>query len=170
MNAWFSLLKKKTVLLFGAALVVAGLAPVLYFVALGVWQIAAVFLGGKWVALPATLLFTEHSHAFVPQFPWAWLASPESLLPAHTAVTWILGRVHLGLVFALVGLPIMGVGVALWLRQRAAIRDELQRREDARRRVWDYLGESSRLDNVDGRREPFIGSGGVGRDADRRAA
>jgi hypothetical protein len=168
MNAWFSLLKRKTALLFGAVLAVAGLAPVLYCVALLIWQIAALFLGGSWVALPATLLFTNHAHPFIPQFPWAWLASPESLLSAHAAVTWILGRVHLGLVFALVGLPVMGVGVALWFRQRAAIRAEQQRKEDAQRRVRDYLGESNRFDNVDGRREPFIGSGGVGRD--RRAA
>ena len=169
MNAWFSLLKRKTILLSGVVLIVVGLAPVLYFAALLIWQIAPLYRGGSWVALPATLLFTNHAHAFIPQFPWAWLASPESLLPAHTAVTWILGRVHLGLVFALVGLPVMGVGVALWLRQRSAIRAEQQRKEDAQRRVRDYLGGSSGFDNVDGRREPFIGSGG-GRDADRWAA
>jgi hypothetical protein len=160
MNAWFPLLKRKTVLRFGVALVVAGLVPVLYFVALFVWQIATLFLGGPWVALPATLLFTDHSLAFVPQFPWTW--------PAHTAVTWILGAVHLGLVFALVGLPIIGVGVVLWLQQRAAIRAEQQRKEDAQRRVRDYRGESGRPDNVDGRREPFIGSGAVATNAERR--
>jgi hypothetical protein len=178
MNAWFPLLKRKTVLLVGVALVVAGLVPVLYFLALFTWQFATLFQAGSWVALPATLLFIDHSLlqagkadpvlSFVPQFPWAWLTSPESLLPAHTAVTWILGRVHLGLVFALVGLSIMGLGIVLALRQRAAIRAEKQRKEDRLRRVRDYRHESSRPDNVDGRREPFIGSGAIARNADRR--
>jgi hypothetical protein len=56
MNAWFPLLKARTVLFFAVVLVVAGLVPVLYFVALLVLQIAALFQAGSWVPFPATLL------------------------------------------------------------------------------------------------------------------
>jgi len=180
MNAWFLLLKARTTLLYGVALVVAGLVPVLYFMALLVWQISALFHAGSWVALPATLLFTDHSVlqagkaapvlAFIPQFPWAWLMSPDSLLPVHMAVTWMLDRVHVGVVFALVGLAVMAVGALSALRQMAMIRDRKQRDQDRLRRVRDYRREDSRADALDGRREPFIGSGGIAKNADRRVA
>jgi hypothetical protein len=180
MKAWFSLLKARTVLFFAVVLVAAGLVPVLYFVALVTWQFAAVFQAGSWVPLPATLLFTDHSLlqagkagpvlAFIPEFPWPWLASPGSLLPAHEAVAWVLSRLHVGLVFAIVGLAVMALGVLIALRQIALIREHKQREGDRLRRVRDYRREGSGADAWDGRREPFIGPGGTDRDADRRAA
>jgi hypothetical protein len=133
MNAWFPLLKARTVLFFAVMLVVTGLVPVLYFVAIFVWQIAALFQAGSWVPFPATLL-------------------------------------HVGLVFALPGLAVMALGVLSALRQKAVIRAHKQREEDRLRRARDYRGGGSGADAWDGRREPFIGSGGIGRDADRRAA
>ena len=45
-----------------------------------------------------------------------------------------------------------------------------QQKEDRLRRARDYRRDSGGADYRDGRREPYIGSGGVGRDADRRAA
>ena len=54
MNAGFPVLKARTVLLFAAVLMLAGLVPVLYFVALFVWQISALFQAGSWVPLPGT--------------------------------------------------------------------------------------------------------------------
>lgn len=181
MNAWFPLLKARTALFFAVVLVVAGLVPVLYFVALVTWQFAALFQAGSWVPLPATLLFTDHSLlqagkaapvlAFIPEFSWAWLASPGSLLPAHEAVAWVLGRLHVGLAFALVGLAVMALGALSAFRQMALTRAHKQRNEGWLRRMQDYRDESSAADAVDGRREPFIGPGGIiGRDADRRAA
>lgn len=136
MNAWFRLRESRAVLLSGVALFVAGLVPVLYFLALLVWQISTLFLTGSWVGLPATLVFTEH--------------------------------LHLGLPLALVGLAVAAVGALIALRQLALIRDRKQRDEDRLRRVRDYRREDSRADPLDGRREPFIGSGA--RNADRRVA
>jgi hypothetical protein len=180
MNAWFPLLKAKTILVFDVALLAAGLVPVLYFMALFVWQISAIFYAGAWFALPATLLFADRSVlqagaaapvlAFIPQFPWPWLMSPDSLLPVHAAVTWILDRTHVGLVPALVGLAVMPVGALGAIRQMAVIRGGKQRDEDRLRRVQDYRRADFRTDALDGRREPFIGSGGSARNADRRVA
>ncbi len=160
MKAWFALL-------FAAVVVIAGVMPVLYCVALLAWQVSVLAQTGSWVALPATLLFSDHALlqggkaarvlAFIPQWPWA----------AHDTVTWILGRVHVGLVPALVGLAVMALGMLGVLRQRAAIRAGKQRDEDRLRRVRDYRREE---DASDGRREPFIGSGDIARDAERRVA
>jgi hypothetical protein len=133
MNARFPLLKARTVLFFAVVLVLAGLVPVLYFMALLVGHIAPLFQTGSWVAFPATLL-------------------------------------HVGLVFALPGLGVVALGVFGVLRQKAVIRVYKEQEEDRLRRARDYRRDSSGPDDRDGRREPYIGSGGVGRDADRRAA
>jgi hypothetical protein len=77
---------------------------------------------------------------------------------------------HVGLVFALPGLAVVALGVFGVLRQKAVIRVYKQQEEDRLRRARDYRRDSSGADYRDGRREPYIGSGGVGRDADRRAA
>lgn len=170
MNAWFLLLRTRTVLALTVALVVAGLMPVLYFAALLVWQITAFFQSGSWVALPATVLFTDHSLLqagkaapvlpFIPEFPWA----------GHQAVAFILDRLHVALVFALVGIAVMALGVLSALRQMAVIRARKQREEDRVRRMQDYRRDDSRKDAFDGRLEPYFGSGGSARNADRRVA
>src|SRR5919112_2640913 len=129
MNAWFpprSARAARAVLILSAALVAAGLVPVLYFVGLVGWQITTLVQTRAWVPLPASALFSEHSFAFIPQFPWPWLASPDSFLPAHAAIAWILGKVHAGLVFGLAGLALGAVGVVGALRQRALIRMQRQ--------------------------------------------
>jgi hypothetical protein len=160
MNASPPRLKARTALFFAVALVVAGLVPVLYFMALFVWQVAALFLAGSWIPLPATLLFTGHSLAFIPEFSWA---APQGLAA-------ILDRLHLGLVFALPGLAVMALGLLSALRQKAMLRANKQREEDRLRRMRDYRRDDSGPDARDGRREPFIGSGGIGGHTDRRAA
>lgn len=168
MNAWFPLLKARTALLFSAVLVPAGSVPVLYFVALCVWQIGTRVQGGPWVPLPATLLFTDHSLlqagkaapvlAFIPEFRWPWFMNPDGWLPAHQALAWILDRLHVGLVFALAGLAVMALGALGALRQRAVIRVQKQWSEDRVRRMQDYRREDSQAEALEGRREPFIGS------------
>ena len=140
MNAWFpprSARAARAVLILSAALVVAGLVPLLYFVGLLGWQIVTLFQTRAWVALPVSLLFSEHSFAFIPQFPWPWLASPDSLLPAHTAIVWVLSKVHAGLVFGLAGLALGAVGVVGVLKQRALQRAQKQELDDRKRRVRD---------------------------------
>jgi hypothetical protein len=159
MNAWFTPRRARAaraVLILSAALVVAGLVPLLYFLGLVGWQVAALVETRSWVRLPASLLFTEHSFAFIPQFPWAWLTSPDSLLPAHTALMWVLSRVHAGLAFGLVGLAIIALGVMGVLTQRAVIRAQRQEIDDRQRRVRDYRSDKSPAPTLDERLEPFI--------------
>ena len=131
-------MKARTALMFPAALAVAGTLPVLCFVALVGWQLAMLFQTRAWTPLPATLLF------------------PESLLSEHPAAIWIVGKVHAGLVPALLGLGIAAIGVLGVLRRHAAIRAQRQHNEDRLRRVHDYRGEDSASVTLDGRREPFI--------------
>jgi hypothetical protein len=157
----------------GAALVIAGLAPVVYLLALIAWQFSALFEAGSWVSLPATLLFTDHSVLqggkaapvlpFIPQFPWPWLMSPESLLPLHTVVASLIGRVHVGLAFALAGVAVMALGAQRTRQYVRVIRAEKQRREDRLRRVHDYCLDEGRARGLEDRREPYIGPDNVRR-------
>lgn len=144
MNTWFPLLKVRAVLISGVVLVVAGLLPVLYFAVLLVWQIAAFFQTGSWLALPATLLFSDHSPLLA-----------------------LLDRLPVRLLFALVGIAAMALGALSALRQMAVIRERKQRDEDRMRRVREYRREDNRIEPVDERMEPYIGSGGS---AKRRVA
>ena len=73
MNAWFPPRRARATraaLIFSAALVVAGLVPLLYFIGLVGWQIATLVQTRSWVPLPASLLLSEHSFAFIPQLAW----------------------------------------------------------------------------------------------------
>ena len=160
MGAWFSLLKSRMVLLLLAAVVVAGLAPVLYFIALFGWQISGVFQAGSWIPLPAALAFTDHSLVqagkaapvlpFIPQLHWSWAT--------HKVVAWMLGQLHVGLIPALVGLAVTAIGALRVLQQNDVIRVQEQWHEDRLRRVLDYRREDGRAHALDGRREPFISS------------
>ena len=150
-------MKARTALVFATGLTAGGLALVLYFAALFGWQLSTLFqAGGTWVPLPATLLFTDQSLLeagkaapvlpYIPELPW----SP------HRTVTLVLERVHVGLVFALLGAALMARGLLSALRQAAALRADRQRREDRLRRVADYRRGAD--PSIDGRREPFISS------------
>lgn len=158
MNAGSALRKARMGYLFAVVLVLAGLVPVLCFLALFGWQLSASIQASKWIALPLTLVFTDHALAFIPEFTWA----------APPAVTAVLDRVHVGLIPAVLGLVLIALGVLRALRQKALIRTYRQRNEDRVRRISDYRRDDSRIDLVDGRREPFIGSGD--RSTDRRVA
>ena len=156
MNAWFPPRRARAVLILSAALVVAGLVPLLYFVGLVGWQLVTLAQTRAWVALPVSLLFSEHSFAFLPQFAWPWLASPDSLLPAHAAIAWVLSKVHAGLICGLAGLALGAVGVLGVLRQRALIRAQRQELDDRNRRVRDYRNDHSPAPTLDERLEPYI--------------
>ncbi len=159
MNAWFPPRRARAAraaLILSAALVVAGLVPLLYFVGLVGWQILTLVQTRAWVPLPLSLLFSEHSFAFIPQLAWPWLASPDSLLPAHTAIVWVLSKVHAGLMFGLAGFALGAVGVVGVLRQRALIRAQRRELDDRKRRVRDYRNDQSAAPTLDERLEPFI--------------
>ena len=180
MKAWFRLLRARTLLLFSATLVLIGAAPVLYFLGLVVGQVGIRLQAGSWVPLPATLLFTDHAPlmngkaapllAFIPELHWPWFASPEAVTPTHLAATWILDRLHVGLIFALAGIALIAIGVLGVVRQKARIRVQRQGSADRLRRARDYRRDASRPDHVQERREPFIGAGSIARNTDRRVA
>jgi uncharacterized membrane protein (DUF106 family) len=143
MKAW-------SALVVSAALVLIGAVPLLYMATLVGWQIVMLFQTGKWIGLGLTFMFTEHGLAFVPQFA-------PTMAPEHPALVWVLSRVHVGLLPALIGLLLVGAGVLGMLRQRAAMRARKQYREDRLRRVDDYRRDEARAEpRFDGRREPFI--------------
>jgi hypothetical protein len=160
-------------LMLGVALVIAGLLPVLYCLALFAWQFGALFQAGSWIALPATLLFNDHVALqggklapvlpFIPHMAWPWLMSPESLLALHKLVASFLGRVHVGLVFGLAGLAVMALGALRARNSMSVIRAEKQRRADQLRRVNDYCLDASPARVFQERREPYIGASDVRR-------
>ena len=154
MNAW-SPHRARAGLLFSAVLVLIGLVPAAYFLGLLVWQLITSMQAGKWLALPMSLLFTGHSFAFLPQFPWPWFTSPDSLLPLHETMSWTLSRLHAGILAGLLGAALIAVGVLGVLKHYAALRFHRQRREDQARRVRDYRREDHHGDAL-GRREPFM--------------
>lgn len=165
---------KNWILLFaGLALVITGLLPLLYLVALLAWQFSALFEAGSWVALPTTLLFTDHLALqggkvapvlpFIPHVSWPWLTSPDSLLPLHKLVASLLGRVHVGLVFALPGLAVITLGALRARRSMSVIRAAEQRRADGLRRVNDYCLDERRARAFEERREPYLGTDDVRR-------
>jgi hypothetical protein len=156
MSAWFRPLRARVMMVVWATVAIVGLAPVLYLAGLVAWQAVTLFQQRSWVPLPASLLLTEHSFAFLPALGWAWLMSPDSFLPAHTALMWVLSRMHAGVIFGVVGLGLIALGVIGVRRHYAAIRAQRQRAEDSRRRVREYRNENGHPAPFDGRREPFI--------------
>lgn len=141
--------------LSSAVLIVTGLAPVLYFLALVAWQFSMAWQT-KWVALPLTLAFSDHALLatgklapvlpFIPQFPWT----------ANPTVAAILDKVHVGLIPALVGLVLIGLGLLGAYKRNRVDRQQRLSEEDRSRRMQDYQRDGPDL--IDGRREPFISS------------
>ena len=139
-------------LMFSVLLVLVGAVPVLFFAGLIGWQVITLFQGGGWVPLPALLLFSDPSLAFVPDLSWIWHASADSPPP----LVWVLSRVHFALLPALAGLAIMAIGVRGVLIRRAASGPHGAFVEHGSRRVQDYQRDDRPADTLDGRREPFF--------------
>lgn len=138
--------KARAARLLGMALVLAGLVSLLCISALVSWQITARVDTGTWVPLPAALLFDgQAAPRFLPEAPAAWVAA----LRAWPQLMELLGRMHVGLLFALPGALLGGLGAFMVIRQRDLVRLERQRAEDRLRRVPLYRDSA--------RREPFIG-------------
>lgn len=84
----------------------------------------------------------------LPSLPSDWLSTAETWLRAHR----ILWSPQGGLVFALPGILVMVLGAAIANSQTPALHAMRARREDARRRVPLYRGETERE-----RLEPTLG-------------
>jgi hypothetical protein len=147
MNAWFHV-KTRAVWLFGAALVLVGGLLVLQLVALLVWQYSVALETRAWPRLPLVFVFSDHSQlpaaaarllSVIPEFPWSWLRDSENGSSVmHVLATWLLDKVHIGLVPALLGVAIMLIGGIIAIRQKDMLGAAKRHDEDRRRRVWEY--------------------------------
>ena len=173
MRAWLHLLKARILLLCSLGVVLIGLAPLGYAIGLVVWQVDVYRNTGAWIALPAGLAFVDRAPlqagnlapvlAFIPHLDSTWTT--------HDVVWRILSNLHLGLIPGLIGFGILAVGMSSALRQRALIRIHKARRKAPVQRLEPQRREASPPPPADnGRREPFIGTGDVAANSDRRAA
>ena len=171
MHLWFQL-KRCVAALLGLAVALVGLALVLQLVA---------------------LLFTDHGKLaatalapylqYLPQLEWSWLANREDTSATHALAVWLVNKVHIGVVPALLGVPLLLGGGELLLRRMGALAgarryraDRLRRLQEYRRRPsperlepeldqlpeprFEYVGHraEARNDRVAYRKEPFIGA------------
>ncbi|HJY78934.1 MAG TPA: hypothetical protein VKE95_19990 [Burkholderiales bacterium] len=176
--------------LLGLAVALAGLALVLQFAGLLFWQYGIALQKASWPKLPVGLLFTDHAKLattalapyleYIPRLEWSWLANREDTSATHVVAVWLVNKVHIGLVPALLGVPILLGGGKFVLRQMRALAGARRYRADSRRRIDQYRRGSERLepalderpearleqvsvraearnDRVAFRKEPFIG-------------
>ena len=146
--------------LFGIVLVLAGLPPVLYCLALVGWQFINFLHLGIWGPLPASLLLADHPFRFLPHLASGWLMNLEEMWrPAHQAVTWMLPRLHAGVLFAAPGMVVMAIGTFIAMRRAAVVRRPEKLHHDRPRdtRVHQSREHAARV-------EPFIGDIPVARD------
>lgn len=155
---------------FAGMFVLAGLMPVLYFLALLGWQVAGIFLWGTWVPLSAALLFlgdpasAGKAAAVLPFIPYI-----PGVHVTNSVAAMILGKLHVAVIPALIGCAIVARAMLAILRQKARIRAARQRVEDRVRRIDDYRRNGG-ANPFDERREPYIGSDNVDDKPDRWAA
>lgn len=150
MNAWFQL-RAWAISLLGVLLALVGVLLVLQLAALLLWQYGVALESRAWPRLPAGLLFTDHSQLaaskaapflpFIPEVPWPWLSDPSNSSGTHTAAAWLLDKLHVGLLPALVGVLITLAGGNIALRQIHALAAARRRNQDRLRRVGQYRNE-----------------------------
>lgn len=134
------MLKARTFWLFGIALALAGLVPVVSFVVHSL-------LRGE--------IFAPMLEA-VPRFSAPWLVAFEAALPLHKLKA-VPGGLLPGLVFAALGVGVMALGDLIVKRQATAMEEENRLREDRLRRARLYR---------DARVEPYLGAEAIDPDAE----
>ena len=154
MDLWFQL-KTRALWLVGVVLALVGLLLVLQLVALLVWQYMVALETRNWPSLSLHLLFADHSQLartsvapflqFIPEFQWNWIRIRQESPSLHSAVTWLLDKVHIGLFPALLAVPIALRGVVLAIQQKNALADAKRRKEDRLRRIGHYRKEQQGL-------------------------
>ena len=169
MKAWLRLLKARILLLSSIAVVIVGIAPVLYLLGLLAWQVDLWLDTRAWITLPAALAFTDRALlrggelapvlAFIPHLPkltlidWTWTT--------HEVAAQILRHLHIGVIPGLVGCALTTTGISTALRQRVLIRIHKQRRKEPVQPLDTRVTEPSSADvGFDGRREPVIDAAG----------
>jgi len=169
MKAWLRLLKARVLLLCSIAVVIVGIAPVLYLLGLVAWQVHIWLDTRAWITLPAALAFTDRALlrggelapvlAFIPHLPqlthidWTW--------STNEVAAQMLRHLHIGLIPGLIGCAILTTGISTMLRQRVLIRIHKQRRKEPVQPLDNRVTEPNRADvGFDGRREPVIDAAG----------
>jgi len=165
MKAWLRLLKARILLLCSVAVVIVGIAPVLYLLGLVAWQVDIWLDTRAWITLPAALAFSDRALlrggelapvlAFIPHLPqltqidWTW--------STNEAAAQILRHLHIGVIPGLIGCATLTTGISTVLRQRLLIRIHKQRRKEPVQPLDTRVTEPTRADvGFDGRREPVI--------------
>lgn len=194
MGFWFHV-RRCIAALFGLTVALVGLALVLQLAALLLWQYGIALQKPSWPRLPIALLFTDHAKLaatvlapylqYIPQLEWSWLANRADTSATHVAAVWLVDKVHIGVVPALLGVPLLLGGGNVLLRQigrlagaRRYRADRLRRLEEYRREPsperlepgfdehlearFEYVGHraEARNDRFAFRKEPFIGAEG----------
>jgi hypothetical protein len=133
--------------LLAQALVILGLAPIAYALALVGWQAFTWLHGGAWVPLPARLLVDPAAlqaprlaavAPFLPGLDWSWANHPKVLFMLSRVLGVILDRAHVGLVAALAGWALIATGSGIAARQAELIEWQERSRADRLRRAAQY--------------------------------
>jgi hypothetical protein len=150
MNAWFHT-RTAAAWLVGTVLLIAGALLVLQLAALLVWQYSVALDTRAWPQLPLLAAFADpakHSAttaqfmSVIPQIPWHWLHDPQNAQTlSHMAATWTLGKLHVGLIPAILGLACILLGLKLIRRQKQRYADARRQKDDRLRRLRAYRRE-----------------------------
>ncbi len=147
MSFWFQV-KRCFAALLGLTVALVGLALVLQLAALLLWQYGIALQKPSWPRLPIDLLFADHAKLasaalapyleYIPRLEWSWLANREDTSATHAVAVWLVNKVHIGVVPALLGVPLALGGWKLLLRQMRAVAGARRYRADRLRRVAEY--------------------------------
>ena len=159
-------LRRCVAALLGLAVALAGLALVLQLAALLLWQYGIALQKPSWPRLPIGLLFADHGKLattalapylqYLPQVEWSWLANRADTSATHAVAVWLVDKVHIGLVPALLGLPLLLGGGKLLVRQVHGLAAARRYKVDRMRRVEQYRNAL-----IEERLEPFDSSVGA---------
>ena len=152
MNFWFQV-KRCVAALLGLAVALVGLALVLQLAALLLWQYGIALQKPSWPRLPIELLFADHAKLagtalapyleYIPRLEWSWLANRADTSATHAVTVWLVKKVHIGVVPALLGVPLALGGGKLLMRQMRAVSGARRYRADRLRRVAEYRRQPS---------------------------
>src|SRR3954468_9015236 len=152
MGFW-SQVRSCVAMLLGLIVALAGAALVLQLAALLLWQYGIALQKPSWPRLPIELLFADHAKLastalapymeYIPRVEWSWLANREDTSATHAVVVWLLNKVHIGVVPALLGVALLLNGGKLLLRQISALDGARRYRADRLRRLREYRRQPS---------------------------
>jgi hypothetical protein len=155
MGFWFQV-RTCIAALLGFLVALVGLALVLQLAALLLWQYGIALQKPSWPRLPIGLLFADHGKLaatalapyleYIPKLEWSWLANRADTSATHAVAVWLIDKVHIGLVPALLGVPLLLGGGKLLLRRISALAGARRYRADRLRRLAEYRKGAERLE------------------------